>query len=488
MRTKTWILIWIAQWIFVHMMGQVTFTRDSLLTLAIQHNRKLLMAKEEIEAARYEQKAARTNFLPKLSATGTYMYNQKTVSLLSEQQQHDLSHMGDRLTNGLEKSFGQLGGDYTMLAQLIGPLAAIDIATPLNELGHSLVKAMQTDTRHIWAGGVSLTQPLYMGGKIRAYYQITQQAETLANNQWETEYQKIIEEMETVYWSVISLSARKELAKEYVHLVRTLEEDMKKMYSVGVVTRVDELMVKVKVGEADMAMTEISNGLNLSRMLLCQLCGLPLDTTLRLADEGKDSIESQPPTIPSQGEIDFALTHRPELKSLEAVVQMNRLNERITRAGYLPTLALTGNYLASNPSVLNGFERKFRGTWNMGILLNVPLFQWGEGVYKTRESHTKTLSAEWQLIEASEEITLQVHQCKYQLEEAYKRLTLTESNRREAEEHLRYALLSFHEGVTSATQVMEAQTAWLSAKVSCIDAQIGIKLAEVRMQRAMGEL
>lgn len=488
MGTKIWILIWIAQWGIVHMMGQTPLSRDSLLTLAIQHNRKLLVAKEQLEAAQYERKAAKTNFLPKLSATGTYMYNQKTVSLLSKQQQHDLNHMGDRLLSVVENSFGQLGDDHPVLTQLIGPLAAIDIATPLNELGHALTEALQTDTRHIWAGGVSLTQPLYMGGKIRAYYRLTQQAEALAHSQWETEHQAVIDEVERTYWLVVSLSARKELATEYLHLVQTLEEDVSKMHTTGVATLADELTVKVKMGEAEMAMTEVSNGLNLSRMLLCQLCGLEPDTTLHLADEGRDSIAPPPLTIPSQGDIDFALTHRPELKSLEAVVQMNRQNERITRAGYLPTLALTGNYLVSNPSVLNGFERKFRGTWNVGILLNIPLFQWGEGVYKTRESHTQTLSAEWQLIEAREEITLQVHQCKYRLKEAHKQLALTESNRKKAEENLRYARLGFHEGVTSTTQVMEAQTAWLSAHVACIDAQIGIRLAETEMRKAMGEL
>lgn len=467
------------------MMGQILFTRDSLLTLAIGHNRKLQMAEEQTEAAKYERKAAKTNFLPKLSATGTYMYNQKTVSLLSEQQRYDLNHMGDRLTSALEKSFGQLGDDHTMLTQLIAPLAAIDIATPLNELGHALTEALQTNTHHIWAGGVSLTQPLYMGGKIRAYYQITKQAETLAGSQRETERQKVIEETETAYWTVISLSARQELAKEYVHLVQTLEEDMEKMYNAGVVTRADELMVKVKAGEADMALTQVTNGLNLSRMLLCQLCGLPLDTTLRLADEEKDSIAIQP--LPNKEKsTEFALTHRPELRSLEAVVEMTRLNERIVRAEYLPSVALTGNYLVSNPSVLNGFERKFKGTWNVGILLNIPLFQWGEGVFKTRESRAETRSAEWRLIEAREEIALQVQQCKYRLEEAYKRLTLTESNRREAEENLRYARLGFHEGVTSTTQLLEAQTAWLSARVAHVDAQIGIKLAEAEMRRAMG--
>lgn len=48
------------------------------------------------------------------------------------------------------------------------------------------------------------------------------------------------------------------------------------MITEGVATKADGLSVKVKVNEAEMKLTQVDNGLSLSKMVLCQLCGLPL--------------------------------------------------------------------------------------------------------------------------------------------------------------------------------------------------------------------
>ena len=105
-----------------------------------------------------------------------------------------------------------------------------------------------------------------------------------------------------------------------------------------------------------------------------------------------------------------------------------------------------------------------------------------------KKSRTEVNTANLRLQEAREMTELQVHQCTYQLDEAYKRVALAESNLPKAGENLRYAQLGFAEGVTTYTQVMEAQTAWLAAQVSLIDAQISVKLAESELRRALGTL
>jgi outer membrane protein TolC len=245
--------------------------------------------------------------------------------------------------------------------------------------------------------------------------------------------------------------------------------------------------VGVKVNEAELALMEATDGLNLSRMLLCQLCGLPPDTTLRLADEGRISLPPTPQDRRARS-VAVAWANRPELKSLQAVYEMTKQNVRITRADFLPSIALTGNYLVSNPSLTNGFEQRFRGTWNVGVLVNIPLFHWGEGIYKVRKSQAEVHRAELQQQDVREKISLQVHQCTYLMDEAYRRLTLAESNLTKANENLRTAQLAFQEGILPTSQVMEAQTAWLAAQVAHLDAQIEVKMADVALRKALGRL
>ena len=62
------------------------------------------------------------------------------------------------------------------------------------------------------------------------------------------------------------------------------------------------------------------------------------------------------------------------------------------------------------------------------------------------------------------------------------------ASREKAEENLRYATLGFREGVIATSNVLEAQTAWLSAQSEKIDAQIDVKLTEIYLKKSLGTL
>jgi len=68
------------------------------------------------------------------------------------------------------------------------------------------------------------------------------------------------------------------------------------------------------------------------------------------------------------------------------------------------------------------------------------------------------------------------------------KLAMATKNMEKAEENLRYAKLGFSEGVIPTSNVLEAQTAWLSAQSDKIDAQIDVKLTQVYLRKSMGTL
>ena len=140
----------------------------------------------------------------------------------------------------------------------------------------------------------------------------------------------------------------------------------------------------------------------------------------------------------------------------------------------------------SNPNIYNGFERKFKENWNVGILVQMPIWSWYEGRYKIRMGRSATRIAELELQDAREKISLQVAQCRFKLDEARKRLVKANSNMRSAEENLRCANIGFQEGVMTVTNVMEAQTAWQKAETQRIDASIDVILAQTELRHALG--
>ena len=469
--------------------AQSFLSLDSCRALALANNKDLLISNEKINAAHYQHKAAFTNYLPSFSATGTYMRNQKEFSLLNNDQKAALSGLGTNLAGPIQQTATEIATAHPELRPLIASLSEkLGAALPaLDQAGNSLVDALRTDTRNVYAGAITLTQPLYMGGKIRAYNKITKYAEELAQQQHQGGMQEVIMSTDQAYWQVISLVNKKKLAEGYLKLLQQLDSDVEKMIAEGVATKADGLSVRVKVNEAEMTLTKVEDGLSLSRMLLCQLCGLDLSSPIMLKDEREDDLSPDP--VAANGiDLNTVYATRPEVRSLELATEIYKQKVNVTRSEYLPSLALMGSYMMTNPSVFNGFEKKFKGMWNVGVVLQVPIWHWGEGMYKVKAAKAEARIAQYQLDDAKEKIELQVNQSVFKVNEAAKKLIMAEKNLEKADENLRYATLGFEEGVIAASNVLEAHTAWLSAQSEKIDAQIDVKLTDIYLKKALGQL
>lgn len=483
MKTKLLVLALIVP-ISASLSAQV-LTLDSCRALALRNNKELMIGNVKIDKAMNERKAAHTNYLPKISFTAGYMHTGDEISLLSDDQKHKLSSMGTTLSPQLTQTVQSIATKYPDLVPLLQSLGS-QAVPGLNQVGQEIVDAFKTDTRNVYAGALILTQPLYMGGKIKAYENITKMSEDLAGLQLESERQTVLQQTDQAYWQVVSLANKKKLAEAYLKLLRSFDSDVQKMQKQGVATRSDELSISVKVNEAEMTLMKVEDGLQLSRMLLCQICGIPISGDTRVADEEKDSLEVSPSS--ATADVEAAYDNRPEIKQLEKAISIYDQKVKITRSDYLPHLALTGGYMVSNPNTFNGFQKNFRGTWNVGVTLSVPVWTWNEHKYKINATKAEAQMTRLQLTDAKEKIELQLNQAAFNVNEATKRLSLSLKNEEKATENLRMANAAFKEGVETTNNVLAAHTAWLQAESQKIDAQIDVKLTEINLKKALGTL
>lgn len=372
---------------------------DSLRARAVSNNKSLLMAEQKKVAASYTHKSAKTNYLPKVSATGAYMYTSREMSLLSDEQKHTLSNIG------------------TGLSAMVPDLAPM--SSQLNSAGQGLVDALHTDTRNAGIVAVTLTQPIYMGGKIRAYNKITEYAEQASGTIYDKTLQDIIVDVDEAYWNLVALHSKKKLAEGYKTLVEKLESDVEQLVKEGMATKADLLSVKVKVNEAGVTLIQVNNGIELSRMNLCRICGLDMDEPIDVEDnmDNKTSIADFDDNVDMSNQsadymVQQAEGNRKELQALELQNKIYDEKIKLARAEYLPKVALMGGYLASNPSVFNSFERKMKGLWNVGITLNVPILTWGDRSYKVKAAKAEACMHRYETEEVKEKIELQVNQCR----------------------------------------------------------------------------
>lgn len=462
--------------------AQDVLTLDSCRAMALRNNKEILISKAQIDKAYNDRRAAHTNYLPKVALAAGYLRTGDEISLLSKDQKSQLSALGTNAAAGFQAAAGEIVQQMPELGPLVESLGT-SLVTALNGVGQKFVDALNTDTRNLFAGSVMLTQPLYMGGKIRAYNQITRYAEDVAGEQLRADEQEVILSVDQAYWQVVSLRAKQELARQNLELLRHIDADMQKMIAQGVATKANGLTVSVKVNEAEMLLTRVDNGLNLAQMLLCQLCGLPLDSKPELSEQGLEAGAG-----PAEADVQVAFGNRPELRQLETAVGIYDEKVKVERSAALPNLALTGGYLLTNPSLFNGFERRFRGTWSVGVALSVPLWNWGENRYKVRSAKADAEVARLRLDDAREKIELQVSQASSQVEEARKRLALSLKNNEKADENLRTAQLGFKEGTITTSDVLAATTAWLQARTEVIDARIDVRLTDTCLRKALGTL
>ena len=479
--------------------AQQLLSLDSCRAMALRNNKQMSVSRVKQEVAANLRKSARTKYLPHVSALGGYEWMSKEISLLSDDQKKSLSNLGTTMATKVGANLPELlpflPQDYmAQLAQLgytpevIQQKLLPEAANALNAKGQQIVSLFRTDTRNMFAGAIMVTQPVFMGGAIVALNKMADIGEEMAANSAENVRQSTLYSIDQAYWQVVSLRHKQKLAQGYLDLVKKLDDDVQKMIREGVATRSEGLSVSVKVNEAEMMLTKVNDGLALSRMLLCQLCGLPMDEKVTLVEEEAPSILSQEDEAVSMDIPQGDGAIRPELRQLQNIVDLSRQQTNILKAANLPQVALTGGYAVTNPNMYNGFEKKFSGVWNVGVMVRVPVWNWGDVAYKVRASKGATTIASLELEEVREKIALQVNQSTFRVNEANKNLALALASIQKADENLRMANLGFSEGVISSTTVMEAQTAWLQAQSQKIDAEIDVKLSQVNLQKALGTL
>lgn len=458
--------------------AQGSVSIDSCRNMALHNNKAIRIAEENIRGAGYLKDAAKAAYLPGIDFSGVYMHNQRQIALLGEDAKLPTMSFDPKT----------MSYNYNILMGADGkPVTNPATGQPIpSEVAVIPKEAMEYDTRNVFFGAFTLTQPIYLGGSIRALNQIAKHGESIARSLKEAAEQDVLLNVDEAYWQVVSLAEKKALAQSFVNLVDSLRNNVIAMKEEGVATRSDVLNVEVKYNEACIMLTKVDNGLSLSRMALAQICGLPVDTQMTLSDEASDGIQADL-TIPATNMQDV-YARRSDLDVLRKGIDLMKSKENLSLSSMLPKLAAFGAYSFSNPNVNNGFEKKFGGGFSVGAMLTVPIWHWGGNYNKYRAAKSQTAAQKLLLEDMEEKVSLQVSQAKYSYNEAFKTYDMTQNNMKSAQENLNNAEYAFKEGVLTADDVLAAQTAWLKAKSEVIDAQIGIRLCHTYLSKVTGEL
>lgn len=429
--------------------AQRVLTLDSCRSLAKEHSRTLQQKDEEIKAAHAKKQQVMTNFFPQVAARGVYLHMQKEL------------HLTD-----WDKPLGHLN---FLIPERLRHLGTVDL-------------------RNLWVGNVTAIQPLFLGGKIISGYKMASLAERLQGELRQTAETEVETKLDETYWQVISLRSKERLLDQLVRLLEQTVKDVDASIDAGVATKADGLSVRTKLSEAEVKRSQVVNGLELSRMLLADLCGLSEDEPFTLAEEGHLQellLSTQTAPIARDEDTETAIERRSEIRSLRLVDSIYSKRVNMESASLFPKLYGVASYSTTNPNSFQGQKKEFAGQYYLGLMLEVPISDLFSGTFKRRQAKAEHRVKQLELAEARSKINLQIKQALRTADDARRAYTTALSAVKMAEENMRYAKAGYDEGVIPLLNYTMAQTAWMSAQDSLIDAQIRVLLTESKLKKIL---
>jgi outer membrane protein TolC len=210
--------------------------------------------------------------------------------------------------------------------------------------------------------------------------------------------------------------------------------------------------------------------------------GLDPDTSLEIADKEI--------TIPSADEIPEApvlsVTDRPDYRMLEDKVDLQRENERLVRSDFLPRIGLTAGYHYLGGIELYQTSLEGRGYYLMASA-EIPLWQWGEGRYKTQSAKLDSHIAELELEKYKKLMELEIRQAFFAMSEARSRCAMTATALEEAEANMEMSRDFYELGMEQLTDYLEAQARRQQAEAENIAARAEFKIEETNYRHSLGE-
>jgi len=477
--------------------AQEKLTLEQCRKMALEHNHKIKEAKEHVGAATALKKSAKTQFLPGFSANGTYQYLNKRP----EYSVHfDEMHIPIIPLNAEGNIDATRLPDYTNNTWASTPLGVIPLDSEGNPFDPrinpeklmfneaAMIPEMDTSfafgSNHNFLGSVTMTQPVYLGGKIRETYNIAKYGENLATEKKNLTESEILFEIDAIYWQVKKLEQKQTLTTEYLSMLDQLVKRLNDLHEEGLITQNEILKAKVKRNEIELKKLKSENGVKLARMALCQKIGQPLMTAIELTD----SLGEIRMVITDNSQMEKALANRPEIGMANQAVNIANSGVKIMRSRYLPNVLLTANYFFVNPNVYNNFGNSFGSDLNVGLMVNIPLFHWGDKKHTLNAAKHELNVANLKMEEAKELISLQVQQAIYLHSESVKQVQMANTGLEQASENLKTVQNNFDEGILTLTDLLEAQVMWQKSFSDLIDAKTNHRVQESHLLKVTGEL
>ena len=427
--------------------GQEVLTMQQCRDLAVENNKKMALAEQQIKSAEYLRKSFKGNFFPDISAYGNDMYASIDGSL-------------------------KIPGGKLPVVLPSNPTAASGFAYfPGIELNMKVKNILMT--------GLQLEQPLYMGGKIRAAYEMSKLGVDVARLKHRLTAQEVVVETDKAYALLVRANEMKKVAVSYNDVLQELIKVVENAHKHGLKPKNDVLKVQVKLNESELAIRKADNARRLAKMNLCHWIGRPVTTELEVVNDY--------PAVPAL-EAGGTILQRPEYAMLDKQVELAEHQVKLQRSALLPKVGVRGSFDYTNGLKVN--DQKLFNQAGFAVMLNVtvPIYHFGERYNKVKAAKAKLEEARLEQADLNEQMQLELQQAANNLDEARMEVDLSRKLLDQASENLKVSQSEYKAGLETLSDHLEAQAMWQKAYATFVDANFQQYLQYVTYLKATGQL
>lgn len=414
---------------------------EDCISYAVDNNAQVEKARLEIEKAEHGIKEVRSTALPQVNADVDFRWNPQLPTQL-------------------------LPGDFFGSP---GELVPVQFGTKLNTgLGLGLSQAIYDKRYSIGLEGAQ--KAVELNGVV-----YTKSKESIAI------------EVGKLYYQALVTKKQEDILTANLRQIERLSALTKAQYENGFAKKID--VDRLGVTKINLE-TQIENlQLQYEQLLdiMKNLMSMPLEQNIVLTDTIIDKEYQLPTAITTTP--DFS--NKTEMHLLALQDRLNQINVEQFKAGYYPSVRLMGGYGLQAQG--DNFDQIFKsdfwfGSAYLGLKVSVPIF---DGfAKKSRIAQAEVQMQQWKQDKTTTELALnlQYRQAWQQLQLNFNNLQSLAQNSVVAEEVYRLSEKRFSEGVANITELLSAETAMREAQTNYLSTLLRIKLSELELLNAKGEI
>ena len=323
-------------------------------------------------------------------------------------------------------------------------------------------------------GGAMASLPIFAGGQIYNGHKLATLGLEVSELQLRQTTNEVKLTVEQYYWNVVVLNEKLRTLQQVEIMLDKIRSDVKVAVDAGVKNRNDLLQVELRHNEIKSAVINVENNIKVCKMLLAQYIGVDWENFDVQATVTADLLSPEYLFVNHAEHLGTTV----EYQLLSKAVEASKLEMRLNKGQFLPTVALSGGYLYND--FMGPSQNSFVGMVNVSIPIS-----W-KASHSVRKYKYRYQNAVTEFDDGSEQLIIRMQKAQIDLSNAYQLALIARNSIEQSEENLRLNEQYYKAGTSSMSDLLEAQQLFQQSRDKYAEAYSKYEISKTEYLQATG--